>query len=137
MIDARSDTTVRRGAAKLSALDANPYGWEDEQRIAREAPLWMLYEAEREEVEITKRAGAGKKAVKDSKLQLQIPLLDSKGRAYATGGKKNATARVWVGPGDGKFTVNGKNLNEYFERLTNRQVRLRIPWPRGLEWQWR
>ena len=35
--------------------------------------------------------------------------LDTKGRAYATGKRKDAVARVWVKQGPGKITVNGKN----------------------------
>ncbi|MGD9804207.1 MAG: 30S ribosomal protein S9 [Hyphomicrobiaceae bacterium] len=42
--------------------------------------------------------------------------LDSYGRAYATGKRKNAVARVWVKPGAGKITVNGKEFNAYFAR---------------------
>ena len=40
--------------------------------------------------------------------------LDKFGRAYATGKRKNAIARVWIKPGTGKFTVNGKESNDYF-----------------------
>jgi small subunit ribosomal protein S9 len=42
--------------------------------------------------------------------------LDKYGRAYATGKRKNAIARVWVKPGPGKITVNGKEHAEYFAR---------------------
>lgn len=41
---------------------------------------------------------------------------DSLGRAYATGKRKDAVARVWVKPGNGKVTVNGKDVGEYFAR---------------------
>ena len=39
-------------------------------------------------------------------------------RTYATGRRKNATARVWISLGTGEFTVNGKPLDEYFGRET-------------------
>jgi small subunit ribosomal protein S9 len=39
-------------------------------------------------------------------------------KIYATGRRKNATARVWIYPGTGEFTVNGKPLDEYFGRET-------------------
>jgi small subunit ribosomal protein S9 len=42
--------------------------------------------------------------------------VDSLGRSYATGKRKNAVARVWVKPGSGKITVNGKEFAEYFAR---------------------
>jgi small subunit ribosomal protein S9 len=42
--------------------------------------------------------------------------LDAKGRAYATGRRKDAVARVWVKPGAGKITINGRDLIVYFAR---------------------
>ena len=42
--------------------------------------------------------------------------LDSRGRAYATGKRKNAVARVWIKPGVGKITVNAKDFEKYFAR---------------------
>ena len=44
------------------------------------------------------------------------PKIDAKGRAYATGRRKNAVARVWVKPGSGKVVVNGKEMAAYFAR---------------------
>ena len=44
------------------------------------------------------------------------PKRDSLGRSYATGKRKDAVARVWIKPGSGKVTVNGKTMNEYFAR---------------------
>ncbi|MDF1619316.1 30S ribosomal protein S9 [Pseudothioclava nitratireducens] len=44
------------------------------------------------------------------------PQRDSLGRSYATGKRKDAVARVWVKPGSGKVTVNGKEMNVYFAR---------------------
>jgi len=48
--------------------------------------------------------------------------LDKQGRAYATGRRKDATARVWVKPGTGKVTVNGRDQEVYFARPTLRLV---------------
>ena len=45
-----------------------------------------------------------------------VQKLDKEGRAYATGKRKNAIARVWVKPGNGKITVNGKDFNLFFAR---------------------
>ena len=42
--------------------------------------------------------------------------LDAYGRAYATGKRKNAVARVWIKPGPGRITVNGKEFEAYFSR---------------------
>ena len=44
------------------------------------------------------------------------PQRDDLGRAYATGKRKDAVARVWIKPGSGKVTVNGRELNIYFAR---------------------
>ena len=56
----------------------------------------------------------------------QVPLreqeLDKQGRAYATGRRKDATARVWLKPGSGKVTVNGKDQEVYFARPTLRLI---------------
>ena len=50
------------------------------------------------------------------------PKLDAKGRAYATGRRKNATSRVWVKRGKGKITVNGKPIETYFARSVLRML---------------
>jgi small subunit ribosomal protein S9 len=42
--------------------------------------------------------------------------LDALGRAYATGKRKNAVARVWLRPGVGKISVNAKDYEQYFAR---------------------
>jgi len=52
--------------------------------------------------------------------------LDEYGRAYATGKRKDAIARVWVKPGPGKITVNGKDIDQYFARPVLRMI-LRQP----------
>ncbi|MCX7346096.1 MAG: 30S ribosomal protein S9 [Alphaproteobacteria bacterium] len=50
------------------------------------------------------------------------PKLDAKGRAYATGRRKNAISRVWVKRGSGKITVNGKAIETYFARPVLRML---------------
>jgi len=47
---------------------------------------------------------------------LREPVRDDLGRAYATGKRKDAVARVWIKPGSGKVTVNGKDMAVYFAR---------------------
>ncbi len=46
----------------------------------------------------------------------RVQKLDEQGRAYATGRRKNAVARVWITSGNGKLTVNGREGNIYFAR---------------------
>ena len=51
-----------------------------------------------------------------------VKKLDSLGRAYSTGKRKNAIARVWIKPGSGKFTINGKDQEQYFARPVLRMM---------------
>ena len=44
------------------------------------------------------------------------PKIDEHGRAYATGRRKDAVARVWVKPGAGRIFVNGREVEKYFAR---------------------
>ncbi|MBN8647579.1 MAG: 30S ribosomal protein S9 [Caulobacterales bacterium] len=50
------------------------------------------------------------------------PQIDSLGRSYSTGKRKNAIARVWVKRGSGKITINGKDQEVYFARPVLRMV---------------
>lgn len=47
---------------------------------------------------------------------VHVQKLDAHGRAYATGKRKDAIARVWVKPGTGKIVVNDKEYDKYFAR---------------------
>ena len=53
---------------------------------------------------------------------VHVQKLDKYGRAYATGKRKNAVARVWIKPGKGTATVNGKPLDVYFARPVLRMI---------------
>ena len=53
---------------------------------------------------------------------LRAQEIDKFGRAYATGRRKDAVARVWLKPGTGKITVNGRDQEVYFARPTLRLV---------------
>jgi small subunit ribosomal protein S9 len=50
------------------------------------------------------------------------PKIDAQGRAYATGKRKTAIARVWIKPGSGKIIVNKKDHAEYFGRAVLQMV---------------
>ena len=50
------------------------------------------------------------------------PKIDEQGRSYGTGRRKSATARVWLKPGSGNITINGKDQDEYFARPVLRMV---------------
>jgi small subunit ribosomal protein S9 len=51
-----------------------------------------------------------------------IQKLDKQGRAYATGKRKDAVARVWVKPGEGKIVVNTRDIEVYFARPVLRML---------------
>ena len=57
---------------------------------------------------------------------VHVQKLDTLGRAYATGKRKNAVARVWIKPGKGKIMINGKEFAAYFARPVLQMV-LRQP----------
>lgn len=63
---------------------------------------------------------AGAPVVSNAPLRQQE--LDAYGRAYATGRRKDAVARVWIKPGSGKITINGRDQEVYFARPTLRLV---------------
>ena len=51
-----------------------------------------------------------------------VPKIDALGRAYATGKRKNAIAKVWIKPGKGKITINGRDQEVYFARPVLRMM---------------
>lgn len=50
------------------------------------------------------------------------PVIDQYGRAYGTGRRKSAAARVWIKPGTGKITINGRDQEVYFARPVLRMI---------------
>ncbi|MFT4091601.1 MAG: 30S ribosomal protein S9, partial [Asticcacaulis sp.] len=52
----------------------------------------------------------------------RVQQLDKYGRAYATGKRKNAIARVWIKPGSGKWIINGREQEVYFARPVLRMM---------------
>ena len=66
--------------------------------------------------------GALSGAVAAEPRPLRPRIVDAQGRSYATGRRKDAVARVWVKPGSGKITVNGRDQTVYFARPTLRLV---------------
>ena len=53
---------------------------------------------------------------------VHVQKLDKEGRAYATGKRKNAIARVWIKPGKGSITINGRDQEIYFARPVLRMM---------------
>ncbi|MBV9371631.1 MAG: 30S ribosomal protein S9 [Alphaproteobacteria bacterium] len=57
-----------------------------------------------------------------STMPLREKIVDAQGRAYATGRRKDAVARVWLKPGTGQIIVNGRDQSVYFARPTLRLI---------------
>jgi small subunit ribosomal protein S9 len=108
------------GKKSLSDLGALT-GQEPETPAVEETPA-----AETATVEATDASEAAESAPAPVVIQAETPLreqqLDKYGRAYATGRRKDAVARVWLKPGSGKIEVNGRDQSIYFARPTLRLV---------------
>jgi small subunit ribosomal protein S9 len=65
---------------------------------------------------------AGSVAATPEEAPRHVQKLDAQGRAYATGKRKNAIARVWIKPGAGKVTVNERDIEVYFARPVLRML---------------
>ena len=68
------------------------------------------------------KAVAGTAAPAAVEATLPEPRIDTKGRAYATGKRKNAVARVWIKPGAGRITVNDRDVATFFARPVLRML---------------
>jgi small subunit ribosomal protein S9 len=60
--------------------------------------------------------------IAEVEIVLPEPKIDDLGRAYATGKRKDAVARVWIKPGSGKITINGRDQLTYFARPVLRMM---------------
>uniref|UniRef100_A0A7S0DZ37 30S ribosomal protein S9, chloroplastic n=1 Tax=Hanusia phi TaxID=3032 RepID=A0A7S0DZ37_9CRYP len=78
------------------------------------------YQLEKEKLEAVPKVVKKKVALSEEIARKKIPVLDALGRAYATGKRKTAVARVFVAKGTGKVTINKKSLIDYFSRVTLR-----------------
>jgi len=78
------------------------------------------------EAETPTEAATGFDALKGLGTQAEAPTyerkVDAQGRAYATGKRKNAVARVWIKPGKGVITINGRDQEVYFARPVLRMM---------------
>lgn len=56
--------------------------------------------------------------------EVRSPVIDDLGRSYGTGRRKDAVARVWIKPGKGKISINGRTFENYFPRPAHRTLLL-------------
>jgi len=71
--------------------------------------------------DLTEGAAGGEAVIADEAIAAE-PQIDEHGRSYATGKRKDAVARVWIKPGSGKITVNGREVVTYFARPVLRML---------------
>ena len=107
------------GKKSLSDLGALT-GQEPETPAVAETPATETATAEATETAETAEVPAP--VVIQAETPLREQQLDKYGRAYATGRRKDAVARVWLKPGSGKIEVNGRDQSVYFARPTLRLV---------------
>ncbi|VWX60639.1 30S ribosomal protein S9 [Sphingorhabdus sp. 109] len=96
MSDVKTDLADLKDIAGPAVVDAPAAAEADAETVAAEPPV--------------------------STMPLREQELDKFGRAYATGRRKDAVARVWLKPGKGKITINGRDQETYFARPTLRLV---------------
>lgn len=104
----------------VTSLNDDPYGWDLTQRWPKEAPLWMIYEAERDEIALPKPVERKERNRSKGRGLLRLPMRDETGRSMATGRRKTAVAQVVVRLGSGIISVNDKPIAEYFPRMLDR-----------------
>jgi len=107
---AKKETEAKENAKEEAVKDLADLGKAvKDQEKAADAPAAETKDSKAEKSEKTE-------AVKREKE------VDALGRAYATGRRKDAVARVWVKRGSGKVTVNGRDQENYFGRNTHRLI---------------
>jgi len=94
----------------------------DLAQLTQEAPAAAPVEAEAEAQAPAEEAAAPAAPPPVEAAPLREQQLDKYGRAYATGRRKDAVARVWLKPGSGRIEVNGREQEVYFARPTLRLV---------------
>src|SRR6478736_307515 len=113
---ARRSTSLRSTARTRQASNMAP-----ENEIETEETV-VTDLADLQSLAATAPAADEKPALKVSNAPLREQELDAQGRAYATGRRKDAVARVWLKPGTGKVTVNGRDQAVFFARPTLRLI---------------
>ncbi len=116
------------GKKSLSDLGALT-GQEPEAPAVAETPAAETETVEAPAAEAVEAPAPAAPVVTQPETPLREQQLDKQGRAYATGRRKDAVARVWIKPGSGKVVVNGREQEVYFARPT---LRLVINQPFGL-----
>lgn len=79
----------------------------------------LLLELKRRDDEMKKKK---ERWIENAKEPIRTPQIDERGRAYGRGGRKTASARVWIQAGFGEIVINRRPFDEYFERMSDRDL---------------
>src|SRR5690606_32083106 len=111
---------LRRAGAQARGPAAGSHRLQGAERQERPEPVSPMTDTQVSE------APTGFDALKGMGTQEAAPvrerIVDAQGRAYATGKRKNAIARVWLKPGTGKITINGRDQEVYLARPVLRMM---------------
>ena len=124
--EAASDAPAKEAASDAPAKEAAPEA--PAKEAASDAPAEAAPEAPAEPIRDLADLGAATgladpaAADGDTANAPAVAKIDAQGRAYATGKRKNAVARVWIKPGAGRIVVNGRDIETYFARPVLRMV---------------
>jgi len=111
----RGDYSPRRGGRykeERMEMDEKSDKFEEEEEKKKAAKVAAEEEAKTERL---------RKWLENARPPKRVSVIDDKGRAYAKGGRKTAKSKVWLYPGEGNITVNGKDFVDYFPRDTHRE----------------
>jgi small subunit ribosomal protein S9 len=118
-----AQTRLQLPSDRVTSLEHDPYGWPLSQRGVKEAPMWMLFEAQRNEEKLINLQGEKKTSVKEPVLPLIVPIRNKDGQSYSVGRRKTSVARVWISLGTGNIRINKhETLATYFPRLSDRRL---------------
>lgn len=111
------ERTNRSVGSQASSTPASPSpssssSWDKEESELAE----QVQEIQREDDERRKRW------LENAKPPVRRSVIDERGRAYGRGGRKTASARVWITPGFGNVVVNKKEFVDYFGRSSDREL---------------
>jgi small subunit ribosomal protein S9 len=116
-------------AAPEQTVEATPAAEPAPEPVAEQAPATVTDLADLKslagdaaDADATAAAAGVASVIKSTPAVLREQDVDHLGRAYATGRRKDAVARVWLKPGKGSITVNGRDQEIYFARPTLRLV---------------
>lgn len=112
--DFEDDTSAVANAMESAdpARASMPSAWDEEESELAE----QVQEIQREDDERRQRW------LENAKPPVRESIVDERGRAYGRGGRKMASARVWIQPGFGNVVVNKKEFVDYFDRTSDREL---------------